>query len=259
LYTLTIALAVGSTLVCAFAADQPIVFPTLRTSFNVDDQAVPIVVSGSVAMVSANAGREVFRVAIDADLGGLQDNITPILRAQLNKDDRCGERLSIEQATLVPAAPAGTLNTSLHFEKWACIKAFHKDMAKKLAGGDGVIEVHLTPEVRDGDAVRLTATLGTIQADGSIGELLRSPTFSGALRDKITKALDKVKFEEAIPPALRSAAHIEDVSFADGGGGRLTLKVRATVAIAAGDANALLERLAAPVQAQPDQSGAPAR
>lgn len=251
--TSIIAFAVLSTL----AAEQPIVLPAMRTALNVDNQTVPIVVSGSVAKVSADHERDVFRVVIDADLGGLQDNIAAILRAQLNKDDRCGERLSIEQATLALAVPSGTLNTSLHFEKWACIKAFHKDVAKKLAGGNGSVEVHLTPEVRDGDTVRLTAVLGAIQADGSIGEMLRSPTFADALRDKIAKALDKVQLETAIPPALRSAAHVEEVSFADAGGGRLMLRVRATVAIPARDANALLERIAAMSPGSTGQSGAP--
>jgi hypothetical protein len=232
-----------SGLVCTVAGGQTIALPPLRTSLTVDDQPVAIVVSGSVAKVSADRERAVFRVILDAGLGGLQDSITPILRAQLNKDDRCGERLAVEQATLVPAAPSSTLNASLHYEKWACIKAFHKDVAKRLVGGNGVVEVRLTPEVRDGGAVRLSAELGAIQADGSIAELLRSPTFADALREKIGKALDKVKLETAIPPALREAAHIEEVSFADAGAGRLTLRIRATVTIPARDADALLERL----------------
>jgi hypothetical protein len=257
-------LAAFSSFLCAFAADPAIVLPPLHTSLKVDDQPVDIVVSGSVARVSADRRQDVFRATIEADLGGLQDSITPILRAQLNKDDRCGERLSIEQAKLAPAAPAGTLNTSLHYEKWACIKAFHKDVAKRLAGGNGTVEVRLTPEVRDGDAVRLRAELGAIQADGSIGELLKSPTFTDALRDKMAKALDKIQLETAIPPALRGAARIEDVRFADAGAGRLELKIRATVTIPAADANALMERLTsrampAPPAAATPQPDAPAR
>jgi hypothetical protein len=252
----TILLAVFSSFIGAIAADQTVVLPPVHLLLKVDDQAVVMVVSGSVTKIFADRDRDVFRVALNADLGGLQDNITRILQAELNKNDRCGERLSIEQATLVPAAPSGTLTTSLHFEKWACIKAFHKDMAKRLAGGNGTAEVRLTPEVRDGDAVRLKAELGAIQADGSIGEMLQSPTFADALREKIAKALDKVQLEAAIPPALQGAARIEDVSFADAGGGRLTLRIRATVTIPARDAKALMERLAALPANQP---AAPAR
>jgi hypothetical protein len=254
LYTPTFIFTALSCLVCVVAGEQAIVIPPLRTSLDVDKQPVAIGVSGSVAKVSSDHDRDVFRVAIDADLAGLQDNITPILRAELNKDDRCGERLAINQATLAPAAPASTLHASLHYEKWACIKAFHKDVAKRLAGGDATVDVRLTPEVREGDEVRLAAEIGAIQADGSIGELLRSPAFADALREKIAKALDKVKLEAAIPPALRSAAHIDEVRFADAGAGRLMLRVRATVAIPARDANALLERLASP-----GQPAAPAR
>jgi hypothetical protein len=259
LRTLTIVFAGFSFCAHAVAGDPAIVLPPLRTSLSVDDQPVAIVVSGSIAKVSADQERDVFRVIIDADLGDLQDRITPILRAQLNRDDRCGERLAIEQATLAPSAPSSTLRAGLHYEKWACIKAFHKDVAKRLAGGNGVVEVRLTPEVRDGDSVRLAAELGAIQADGSIGELLRSPTFADALREKIGKALDKVKLETAIPPALRSAARIKEVSFADAGAGRLTLRIRAAMTIPARDADALMERLAAPGRALPGRSAAPAR
>ena len=123
--------------------------------------------------------------------------------------------------------------------------------------------MHLTPAIRQGDTVRLNAELGEIQADGSIGELLRSPTFADALRDKIAKALDKVQLETAIPSALRNTAHVDDVSFADAAG-RLTLKLRATMTVPARDARTLLDRLATgepppPPAAATSQPGAPAR
>ena len=235
----------------------------MRTALNVGDQPVAIAVSGSVTALPADRDRASFHVTINADLGDLQDRITPILQAQLNRDDRCGERLTIQQATLVPSAPSGTLNASLHYEKWACVKAFGKNITKKLAGGDGTVQVRLTPAIREGETVRLNAELGEIQADGSIGELLRSPTFADALREKIAKALDKVQLEAAIPPALRNTALIDDVSFADAAG-RLTLKLRATVTVPARDVRTLLDRLAKgetppPPAAATNQPGAPAR
>jgi hypothetical protein len=236
----------------------------MRTALNVGDQPVAIVISGSVMAVSADRDRAAFHVTINADLGDLQKRITPILQAQLNRDDRCGERLTIQQATLVPSAPASTLNASLHYEKWACVKAFGKNIAKRLAGGDGTVQVHLTPVVSDGNALRLDAVLGDIQADGSIGELLRSPTFADVLREKIQKALGQVNFDFAMPAAIRSVARIDDVSFADAGAGRLTLRVRATVSILARDAQTLLDRLAKgetppPPAAATSQPDAPAR
>jgi hypothetical protein len=249
--------------VCSFALGQKIDLPPMRTALNVGDQPVTIVISGSVMATPADRDHAAFHVTINADLGDLQDRITPILQAQLNRDDRCGERLSIQQATLVPSAPAGTLNAGLHYEKWACVKAFGKNIAKKLAGGDGTVQVRLTPAIRDGDTVRLDAQLGEIQADGSIGELLRSPSFADALRERITRALEKVPLEAAIPSALRNTARIDDVSFADAAG-RLTLKLRATVTVPARDAQTLLDRLAKgetppPPAAATSQPDAPAR
>jgi hypothetical protein len=230
-------------LTSAFAADRAIALPVLRTSLQVDDQTVAIAVSGSVDRIPADQGRSAFEMNLRADLRDLQEHITPILRAELNRDERCGDRLAIEQAALAPAAPAGSLTTSLHYEKWVCVKAFHKDLVKRLAGGNGTVQVQLTPRAIDGKTLRLEATLGDIQADGSIAELLRSPDFAEKLREKLAKALDKVNLQETIPPAVRGMASIEEANFADAGNGRLALQVRAKVSVPAAEANALLDRL----------------
>lgn len=230
-------------LTSAFAADRAITLPVLRTSLQVDDQTVAIAVSGSVDRIPADPGRSAFEVNLRADLGDLQDRITPILRAELNRDERCGDRLAIGQATLAPAASSGSLTTSLHYEKWVCVKAFHKDLAKRLAGGNGTVQVRLTPRAIDGNTLRLETTLGDIQADGSIAELLRSPDFAEKLREKLTKALEKLNLRQTIPPAVRGMANIEEASFADAGNGRLALRVRAKVSVPAAEASALLDRL----------------
>ena len=227
-----------------FAADRAIALPVLRTSLQVDDQTVAIAVSGSVDRVPADPGRSAFEVNLRADLGDLQDRITPILRAELNRDERCGDRLSIEHATLAPAGTSGNLTASLHYEKWVCVRAFHKDLAKRLAGGNGTVQMRLTPRAIDGKTLRLEAALGEIQADGSIAELLRSPDFAEKLREKLARALDKVNLQQTIPPAAQGMASIDDAGFADMGGGRLALQVRARVTVPAAEANALLDRLA---------------
>ena len=229
-------------LATASAADR-IALPVLRVSLQVDDQTVALAVSGSLDRLPADPGRSAFEVNLRADLSDLQERITPILRAELNRDEHCGDRLSIEQAALAPAPPAGNLTTSLHYEKWVCVKAFHKDLAKRLAGGNGTVQVRLTARASDGNTLRLEATLGDIQADGSIAELLRSPDFADKLREKLSKALDKLNLQETIPPAAQGLASVEETSFTDAGGGRLALQVRAKISVPAAEASALLNRL----------------
>jgi hypothetical protein len=49
-----------------------------------------------------------------------------------------------------------------------------KERPNKPIGGNGVIEVKLTPTVDQGTTVRLVPVVGRIEADGALGELLRS-------------------------------------------------------------------------------------
>jgi len=51
---------------------------------------------------------------------------------------------------------------------------FGKERRNKLIGGNGVIEVKLTPAVDQQTTLRLATTVGRIEAEGALGELLRS-------------------------------------------------------------------------------------
>jgi hypothetical protein len=55
--------------------------------------------------VAVENGRNLFNLKLTADLSDLQQNITAILRAQLTRSPRCGERIEIQQATLTPWLP----------------------------------------------------------------------------------------------------------------------------------------------------------
>jgi hypothetical protein len=118
----------------------------------------------------------------------------------------------------------------MHLEKWACFKAFGKENAKRLLGGDGTAQVLLTPVVEDGNAVRLNAEVGDIQADGSLGEALRSGSLGAALRDKIRETLLKAVRKAADPGAMlpgqiQPFVRIQSVAFGDAGNSRLLLNV----------------------------------
>jgi hypothetical protein len=227
------------------AAAQDISLPATALSVDVDGHPVSVSVSGTLVRAASAHGSEVFRVALNAGMSDLQDKLTSILQAELNQDNRCGDRISVERASLVPAPPAGDLTANLHYEKWACIKAFHKEMPKRLAGGNAVVPVRLTPEA-DGRTFRLAAAVGDIQADGSIGELLRQPELYDALQAKIAKALDRLNLQAAVPPALADLVTVQSVDFVDAGAGRLALDIHGTVAIPSRDAGALLHRLSSP-------------
>jgi hypothetical protein len=221
-------------------ADFAFEIPPVAVPLNVAGQPVVITVSGDLS-----GFQDSIMLKLHADLADLQSHITPLLQAELNQSNRCGERISVEKATLAPAPPAGSLTVELHFEKWVCIKALGRENAKRLVGGNGTANVTLTPALGDGNTVRLDAKIGNIDADGSLGELLRSGTMGDALRDKIREALLKAiqksnVLEAVVPPQARPFVTIQSVAFAERGSGILMLDLTGRVLVPAEQISSLL-------------------
>jgi hypothetical protein len=227
---------VSLVLVClaqAQTGNSTLQIPPVKTSLNLEGQPVEITAWGSVS--AAPSG--VFRLALTVDLGNFQENLTPVLAAQLNRSDRCGERLSVERAVLSPAAPAALLTAYVHYERFACVKAFGKEIVKRLAGGNGVVEVNLTPSAGE-NGITLAAQVRKIDADGSLGELLRSGSLGDSIRDKIAASIESAirksaNLKSTLPAEMENVAAIQTVQFADGGAGRLWLTITGEVRLSA--------------------------
>jgi len=209
--------------------------PPVKSSVRIENQPVTIIASGMISRVSRNPDQNVFKLELNADLSDLQESLTNILRTQLDKSDRCGERIAIQHAVLTPADPASGVIAQFHFERWACTKVFGKQVPNKLVAGDGKIEAKLTPQA-DENSVRLVPELGTVEADGSLGALLRSGELGAKLREKIRAALlsamqKGTDFNATLPPAIQGLLSIEGVRFKDFGSGRLGLVVDAELRI----------------------------
>ena len=104
----------------AAAEDLVLTIPPVKTSMSVQNQPVAITVSGSVSGASAGHDPAPFRLALTADLSDLQRNITTLLSSQLNRSEKCGDRLTIEHATLTPSAPTALLVGSSRVDLQAC-------------------------------------------------------------------------------------------------------------------------------------------
>ena len=149
---------------------------------------------------------------------------------------------------LVPAAPSGLLTGDVHFEKWGCAKAFGKEIVKRLVAGEGRVVVKLTPQVEEGVGVRLGAEVVSVDADGALGEMLRSGPLGEALKEKVRNSLvsalgKSTDFMASLPPAVREVAAIRRADFADGGGGRLLLAIWGEAHIPLAESKPLLDRL----------------
>jgi hypothetical protein len=212
---------------------EPLKISPVKASIDLDHQPVEITVWGTVS--AAPSG--VFALALTVDLGGLQTNLTPVLAAQLNQSDRCGERLTVEKAVLAPEAPLGLLTANVNFERYACVKALGKQIVKRLVGGHAVIEVNLTPSVED-TGIMLSAEVRKLDADGSLGEVLHSGDLGDSIREKIEDSVESAIQKSAdlkltLPAEIGNAATIQTVQFADGGAGRLWLTLGGEVRLPA--------------------------
>jgi hypothetical protein len=216
--------------VCAAQAqsnDLTLKIPPVKTSLNLEGQPIGITAWGTIAAVSAG----VFRLAVTADLGEFQERLTPILAAELNQSDRCGDRITLQRASIAPIAPSSVLTATLHYERFFCAKALGKEIVKKLVGGDAEVEVNLTPSVMENELM-VTAEVRKLTAGGSLGEVLRSGDLGKLLREKIATAIQEniqraVNRKTALPAGMEESASIRSVEFADGGGGRLWVTVSA--------------------------------
>jgi hypothetical protein len=124
-----------------------------------------------------------------------------------------------------------------------------------VIGGNAAMQMTLTPAVdKDETELRLVPEVGPIQADGSLGELLRSAALGNMLRDKIREAIlsalqKGTDLNATLPPAVQGYAKIKNAKFQDGGSGRLLVILEGEIQITNEQIQALSkqvrERLAA--------------
>jgi hypothetical protein len=211
------------------ASAQNAVFniPPVKIPLEFKDRPLTVTASARLTLTTSKDHTRTLNLELTGDLSDLQTNLTPLLSAQLDKDEHCGDRITIQSASLTPADPASQALIQLHVERWACVKALGKQVAKRLIGGDAQIPIKLTPAIaEDGTGLQLVPEVGEIQANGSLGELLRSGLLGNTIRDKIHNtiltALQKAtNFKATLPPAIQDNVTIRNAEFKDSGDGRL--------------------------------------
>jgi hypothetical protein len=237
-------------LLCSNEQTTTFKIPPVKIPVTVKDQQVTLVASALITLKTKAQGLNILTLQLTGDMSDLQQNMTDLLSAALDKDDHCGDRIAIQHATLTPSEPGSLTVVQLHYERWGCAKVFGKQQAKRLVGGNAVMQMTLTPAIEEGGTeLRLVPEVGPIQADGSLGELLRSGTLGEMLREKIRNAvlsaLQKgTNLKETLPPAVQDYAKIEGARFRDGGGGRLLVLLDGEIQIT----NAQIQELAKQVK-----------
>lgn len=223
--------------------------PPVSIPLTIKDQTVTITATAQISQLPKSREQNLFQLQLRADLAGLQQNMTALLGSALDKDSPCGDRIAIQSATLTPAAGAALATIQMHYERWVCAKLFGKQQVKKLVGGNATLQLSLTPVVDETNTeLRLIPELGPIQADGSLGELLRSPPVAAILRDKIQAAIQSAMQKAAnltatLPPVAQPYASIQSAAFQDAGNGRLAVVLDGQLRITKEQARQLAQQI----------------
>jgi hypothetical protein len=217
-------------------SDSAFNLPPVKSSINFANQPIAITTSRVISKGVAEGGENAFKLELTSDLSDLQQNITEVLRAQLDRDTRCGDRIEIQNATLTPQAPASLVAAQLHFERWACGRVLGRETINEMVEGNGTIEVKLTPAVGEDGTLRLVPEMGRIDVAGLLGDLLRSGSLDDRLRDKIADSiLSAVRqgedFKTTLPPAAQGSATLRHAEFQGTGSGRLMVVLQGEIRV----------------------------
>jgi len=232
--------------------DSAFNLPPVKNSIHFANQPMAITTSGVVSKGVAESGQNTFAVELREDMSDLQLAIADVLRAQLNQADACGERIAIQTAALTAQAPAGLVEVQLHLERWVC---FGRENMNEMVEGNGTIEVKLTPAVAEDGSLQLVAQMGRIDAEGLVGESLRSGPVGERLRDKIMESVLAIMrqggdFKAALPAGARGYATLRRARFQDTGSGRLMAVLEGEIRVS----NDNLAALTAELQERSSQS-----
>jgi hypothetical protein len=204
----------------------------VKNSLSFGSQPITITTSGVVLKTKAEAGQNVFKLELTADLSDLQQNITEVLHVQLDKSDRCGEQVEVRGATLTAQASDGLVTVQLHYERWACMGR----QTNELAEGNGTVEVKLVASVGEDGTLRLAPETGRVDAQGLVGESLRSGSLGDAVRDKVAEAVLSTlrlggDFKTLLPSAAQGSATLQRVQFQGTGSGRIMVMLNGEIRV----------------------------
>ncbi len=249
-------LALGREMSITLATGKDLAFalPTVNHPINIANQMIGVPVSGELEQIAAQAEERTFKLEVTADLSDLQQNITDLLRAQLDSSESCGQRVAVRRATLAPSSPASVVVLQLHFERWSCTRTFGQQTSNELAEEDGTVEVKVTAAMEKPHTLKIVAALGRIDATGMMGEALRSGSLGEDLRDIVAKSVLTAAQSGAeltiFPSAVQNAAIFQSAKFQDTGVGILTLVLDGQIQISNQQADLLASQLNQALSAQ---------
>jgi hypothetical protein len=231
-------------------ADVAFTVPAFKTSAEIGGQRVAITSSTLITRVGTDNGENTYKIISTADLSDLEPNLTAALGSQLNGGQRCGERYSVDDATLAPSTAASVVVAAkIYAERWMCSRALGES---ELAQGSGGADVKATPVVGASGEVEIQTEIGSVQAKGFLADSLHGGALGTKLQQSVAallgSAIQATDFKSTLPAAGATAAKIKAARFQSAEGGELTVTLEGEMRMSQDQAlalgNQLKERLA---------------
>jgi len=224
-------LALGRAMSLFPAEGQDLIFhlPEVTSAIEIGGESISIPAGGTATRTSVTDGRNVFNLRLVANLSDIQDNITDLLRSHLNRAPRCGDRVDVQRAQLLPRSADTVAVINLHHEHWLCSSsATLGGLEQLVASSDGVIEIQLRPSLGPDGRLALDSTMNSVEAQGAFRDSLVSGTLGAAIREQVTAVLLSAVQQNAVaraplPAAAQDAVTIQNVQFRDDGADVLSL------------------------------------
>ncbi|MGA2003399.1 MAG: hypothetical protein ABSG70_08455 [Terriglobales bacterium] len=243
------------------AEEQRVAFdiPPNKTTVNIAGQPIAITTSAVIVRAPGNAGDNVFRVEATTGLAELRDNLASVLGAQLDRQESCGERVRVSDATLSPAIPSSLAVIRLHYERWFCSRAGGVGSSREMAEGNATVEIQLTPSVGADGQLQMAAEITRVEAERFLDDLLHSDTLGSDLREKVSRSVlaGIVNLKAALPPAVAGEAKVQSVQFASAREDDLTVVVSGEMKISAEQTQLLAAQLKERLASRAGNASAP--
>ncbi len=234
-------------IILASGQDSTFTFPAVKSTARFADHLVGLTSAGQLSQTAAEGRQRTFKLQLIADLSDVQQNITELLRSAVDRSDRCGERIAVQQAMLSPASPASTLFVRLHYERWICTRLGAQTSTNEIAESDGSVEMQLTPMLGKSGA-EISSQLGRIEGSAMMADAVRQGRLGDDLRDTAGRLLLSciqagTDLKTALPSAVQADAVLQNAKFADGGAGSLIVVLEGQAQISDEQANLLASQL----------------
>lgn len=229
-------LAVEMGIVISETADEvAFTMPARKSSLTIGGQAIALTTS---AVVSRAAGADgLYKVDATTDLSDLQDNFSGILGSMIDREDRCGERIHVQQATLDPEIPSGAAVARLHYERSVCSTGYGG--TREMSEGNATVNMKLTVGLDGSGQVGISTEIEQVEADRFFADMLKSGELGAQLKAKtsaaVMAAIASVKM--AVPGAEGETAR--SVRFVSPREGELSVVVAGELRMSAEQATAM--------------------